>query len=289
MCLLIIIDPLRYARGASRSGAPEALKAAAPSRRRVPDRASGVHAVGIDLAWGDHPSGIAHLVADDDRAGAWRLLETRHLGTHAAVLAWMDDRLPGEARAWTAVDAPLAASNEPGTLRPCEAAFRHDFVPFRVACYPTDPIKAARSVALRRALEARGHVFGPPVAAGTERGVFETFPTAAQLSLFERRRPIRYKHGDAATRREGLRSLQMALAGLDDAALPLADTPALRELLRTDPSTLQGAKLKGLEDRLDSLLCALVAALAWRAPGRLATYGDVASGFMTVPHPPAAP
>lgn len=253
--------------------------------------AERVHAVGVDLAWGDNPTGVAHLVGpvpggnEDD--AAWRLLETRTLPHVQAIAAWTDSRVPADAPVRVAVDAPLLATNPPGTQRAADLALSADFRRFRVTCLPVDVRHADRGSELLSLLEEQGITHSLPSSTGeARRAVFETFPTAAQLSLFDLTRPIRYKRGPIEVRREGLRSLQMRLAMLDDAALPIEDTSALKLLLRTDPATLQGARLKALEDELDAVLCALVAALAWTAPDRLLTYGERERGAIVVPHPP---
>ena len=254
--------------------------------------AERVHAIGIDLAWGAHPTGVAHLVGPvpdgPDSGTPWRLLESRTVPGIRALDAWVGQRLPADAPAWIAVDAPLVATNPAGTQRAADLALTRDFRRFRVFCMPVDDRHARRGVELRAAFAERGigHASPGATAGATRRGVFETFPTAAQLSLFDLSRPLRYKRGTTDMRREGLRALQMRLAMFEDAAVPIEETGAWRTLLRRDPMRLRGAEMKALEDELDAVLCALVAALAWRAPRRLLTYGDLQQGAITVPHPP---
>lgn len=252
---------------------------------------SQLHAVGVDLAWGDGPpSGLAHFVGTSGVDGlSWRLSESASLVSVDAIAAWIGSRVPLHATAWVAVDAPLLARNPAGTQREADKQLARDFRPFRVGALPVDERMAVRGVALREKLAESGFDFAVPVEGTvTARGVFETYPTAATLGLFELQRPLPYKRGGTALRRDGLRSLQMRLALLDDAALRIADSNAWRTLLRADPAGLQGARLKDLEDRLDATLAALVAALAFSAPMRLATYGTIEDGFITVPHPPAS-
>lgn len=250
-----------------------------------------VHAVGIDLAWGDNPTGVAHLAgpfAGGRGPGGWRLLESRTLPSVQAVVAWIASRIPSEVAVQIAVDAPLVATNAPGTQRQADLDLTAAFRRFRTFCLPVDVRHATRGAELRRELDAQGITYSFPGPAGPDarRAVFETFPTAAQLSFFDITRPLRYKRGSIDMRREGLRSLQLRLALMEDAALPLEETSSLRRLFRTDPGALRGAQLKTLEDELDALLCALVAALAWTAPERLLVYGDLDRGAIAVPHPP---
>lgn len=257
------------------------------------DQSGRVHAVGIDLAWGNHPSGVAHLVGPVPRTNAdegWRLLESARLPHPEAVAAWMCNRIPMEAPVWVAVDAPLVAHNPAGTQRAADAALSAAFRRFKVVCLPVDERHAEMGNSLVERLDALDIVPAIPEAAGAaRRGVFETFPAAAHLPLFELRRPLGYKRGPVDKRREGLRRLQTRIALMDDAALRLESTTPLRNLLAADPAALRGDGLKDLEDRLDAMLCALVAALGWSAPERLVTFGNVEEGAITVPHPPAGP
>ncbi|MBW3582956.1 MAG: DUF429 domain-containing protein [Euryarchaeota archaeon] len=256
------------------------------------------HAVGIDLAWGDRNlTGLAHLVGPGAREGVgfrsggdgWRLLESAVVGPLEGIVAWVQSRVPADAPCQIAIDAPLVATNPAGTAREADKAVAARFRRFKVACYPADSVNAARSIALREALEGLGFSFAPPDETSVWRGVFETFPTAAQLGLFDIRRPVRYKHGPIDVKRVRLRELQMKLARFEDAAVPLEETSAFKALLRTDPGTLRGVELKSLEDRLDAFLCGLVAVLAWSAPERLLTLGRKEEGAVTVPHPPPEP
>lgn len=251
-----------------------------------------VHAVGIDLAWGENAAtGLAHMVGSPPDAGErepWRVRETRTARDLDTIASWLASRVPAEAPCWVAVDAPLLARNPPGTQRAADAELSRHLRPFRLSCLPVDERHAERGMGLLDRLRAQGFSYAVPgPASDTRRGVFETFPTAAQLSLFQLRRPIRYKHGTVASRQDAFRSLQTRLAMMDDAALQLADTATLKEVLQTSPAGLQGGRMKDYEDRIDALLCALVAALAWSAPRRLLTTGDLDEGAITVPHPPA--
>jgi predicted RNase H-like nuclease len=250
-----------------------------------------VHAVGIDLAWGERPSGLAHLTGPVPQAGesqaAWELRETARIGSLDGIATWLASRVPREAPAWIAVDAPLLATNASGTTRDAELAFARAFAPYRVAAYPTSRETAKRGMALVALLAAQGYSLAiPDTAHAPRRGIFETFPTAAQLHILQLKRPIPYKRGTTAQRQEGLARLALHIAQIDDPATTLGATSALRELLGASPHALTGDRLKAHEDRIDALLASLVAAIAWRYPQRLITYGTLAEGFITVPAPP---
>ncbi len=251
-------------------------------------------AIGIDLAWGEaNPTGLARFVEDPDaveadEAAPWRLTELRTATSVEAITAWLGQAIPEGRQAWVAIDAPLLATNPAGTQRAADAALTVDLRRFRCPLLPVDERHAVRGGALRTWLaEHRGITYRPP-RPGSSGGVFETFPTGAQLGLFDLQRPIRYKHGDVASRKEAMRQVQLRLAMLEDAALPMAETSPWRALLREDPYALRGARLKDLEDRIDAVLCGLVAILGWTAPARLRTEGDPEAGFITIPHLPVA-
>jgi predicted RNase H-like nuclease len=258
------------------------------------DEPSRVYAVGVDLAWGEAPSGLALLsgpVPDTPEAEAgskWRLLETARLLPLEGIATWIGTRVPVDAPLWVAVDAPLVAMNPPGTTREADKRLAAAFRPFRISAFPVDRETARRGAHLVELLEEHDITPAVPRTGGTpRRGVFETFPTASQLHLLDLEVPIRYKRGTIATRQENLERLLLRMGMMDDPALPLEQTSALKELFQAQPRAKRGDGLKGLEDRLDAVLCGLVAALAWSAPKRLVTYGDPIQGAITVPHPPA--
>ncbi len=253
-----------------------------------------VHAVGIDLAWGDAPSGLAWLTGpapDTTEEGPpppWRLVETARIGPLEGIVAWLTSRIDVEAPLWVAIDAPLIAHNPPGTNRDADKNLAVAFRPYRVSAFPVNRETARRGARLLELLKP--HAVEPAIPRnGTtmRRGAFETFPTASQLHLLDLAVPIRYKRGTVARRQENLERLILRLAMVEDPVLQLEQTRASRELFGAQPRALNGDKLKSLEDRLDALMCAFVAALAWNAPGRLITYGDENAGSITVPQPPA--
>lgn len=253
-----------------------------------------VHAVGIDLAWGDAPSGLAWLTGpvpdtnDDGPPPPWRLVETARIGPLEGIATWITSRIDAEAPLWIAIDAPLVAHNPPGTNRDADKALAAAFRPYRVSAFPVNRETARRGTQLLELLKPYAIEPAIPRKATTlRRGAFETFPTAAQLHLLDLEVPIRYKRGTIALRQENLERLILRLAMVEDPALRLEQTRASRDLFSTQPRALNGDRLKSLEDRLDALMCAFVAALAWNAPDRLITYGDENAGSITVPHPPA--
>lgn len=259
-----------------------------------PSPTKQVHAVGIDLAWGDAPSGLAWLTgpipdtSDDGPPAPWRLVETARIGPLEGIAAWITSRIHAEAPLWIAIDAPLVAHNPPGTNREADKNLSAALRPYRVSAFPVNRDTARRGAQLLQLLKP--HAVEPAIprkATPLRRGAFETFPTAAQLHFLELTVPIRYKRGTLALRQENLERFILRLAMMEDPALRLQESGALRELYGAQPRALNGNRLKALEDRIDALLCAFVAALAWNTPERLITYGDETAGSITIPRPPA--
>ena len=78
------------------------------------------------------------------------------------------------------------------------------------------------------------------------------------------------------------RRLLTTLAALDP---PVRD--GLDDLLVPDVTTLRGKAFKRVEDKLDAVTCAYVAAYLWQhGPARTRVYGDVAGGHIAVPLTP---
>ncbi len=235
--------------------------------------------IGIDLAWSPrNPSGLAALApgprglrvlaceraTDDDAIVAF---VARHLGRGTVI----------------AVDAPLRVPNATGR-RPCEALLQARFGRHEAGAHPANRTLLARGGVVRgEALVARLGALG--VREGTLDGagrghlVLECYPHPAQVVLFGLPRTLKYKKKRQpwpAARRE-LGRLLALLGTLRRPALRL--DAALRGAL--DPAGLAGTRYKSVEDRVDALVCAYVAALA--PLGRLEMLGTVAEGHVVVP------
>lgn len=94
---------------------------------------------------------------------------------------------------------------------------------------------------------------------------------------------MKYKKGSVAQRRQGLDEYQSLL----QRELPRLDPP-LPPPAPTDVTALRGRALKALEDRLDALVCAAMAAVLAANPGACEILGTLAEGYVVVPRLPAA-
>lgn len=233
--------------------------------------------IGLDLAWGErNPSGAVRLGQADD--GVLSVDEHLTLGGDEELLAWLDERV-GSGPALVAVDAPLVAPNPGGTARRCDRLVSRRFARFDAGVYPANRERCARPLRLASALLARGWTLDPwKGRKGGWRCALEVFPHAAAVRLLGLDRIVKYKKGPVAARRAGLARLQ----GLLHERLPRVDPP-VRPFAREDVPALRGGALKGLEDRLDAVLCAAVAARWRERPWTCEVIGDPAGGYILVP------
>jgi predicted RNase H-like nuclease len=104
----------------------------------------------------------------------------------------------------------------------------------------------------------------------------EVFPAPARARLFALTSPRPYKkkrHRSWDQCREGLGSYIEDLLSLKDPALTIPDA------LRVNDE--KGVALKSVEDQVDAVLCAYVAALAWL--GKAECVGTLDDGYIVLP------
>lgn len=219
--------------------------------------------LGVDLGWQSQPSGLCCLGWQQQRL---RLLQLARLATIAEVLVWVDHWAGAEEPAIVAVDAPTLISNATGMRLADRLAHKH-FGRYHAGCYPANLGRpfAQRTVEFGRSLEARGFVHAPTIQRQQPgRYQIEVFPHPAIVHLFGLSRILKYKKGRLADRRaELLRYRNYLLTVLPnlEPGLTLSDPETAAPLLPEVP--LKGTDLKALEDQLDSLICAYVAAYWW--------------------------
>lgn len=210
------------------------------------------------------------------------LVDLRCLTDVVDILDWADAIAPADQPALIAVDAPTIIINPTGMRLPDRLAHRH-FGKYHAGCYPANLGRpfAERTTELGRSLEQRGFVHAPYITPQQPgRYQIEVFPHAAMIGLFGLERILKYKKGRLAERRIGLAQLRDRI--FND--LP-TQTPRLN-LTETDwldiPQT--GKALKDLEDRLDSLICAYIAAYWWVwGTARNRVLGNLEEGYIVVP------
>ena len=239
--------------------------------------------VGIDLGWTSGASGLCCLELQSNRVeDGLFLVDLRCLTDMADILNWVDAIAPADQPALIAVDAPTIITNPTGMRLPDRLAHRH-FGKYHAGCYPANLGRpfAERTTGLGHSLEQRGFIHAPLITPQQPgRYQIEVFPHAAMIGLFGLERILKYKKGRLAERRVGLTQLRDLI--FND--LP-TQTPRLN-LADADwldiPNT--GKALKDLEDRLDSLICAYIAAYWWVwGTARNRVLGDLEAGYIVVP------
>ncbi|MEH2392243.1 MAG: DUF429 domain-containing protein [Nostoc sp.] len=235
--------------------------------------------IGIDLGWKSQPSGLCCLKWIN---GQLQLLDLDRKEAIADILTWIDQSVKPDEPAIIAVDAPTLIPNDSGSRLPDKLSHKY-FGRYHAGCYPANknlPF-AERTINFGLELESRGFAHAPTIEPQKlSRYQIEVFPHPAIVNLFSLERILKYKKGRLNERRLELIKLQNYLLHI----LP-SFSPALRLcgfFLLEIPTT--GAALKATEDKLDSLICAYVAAYWWYwGEQRNLVLGDRTTGYIVIP------
>lgn len=236
--------------------------------------------VGVDLGWYGKPSGLAVLTG---RGSELRLHAVTRLQGIPETIQFILSQT-GDKDAVIAVDAPLVIPIQTG-IRVAERQLNQHFRRYHAGCYPANLGRpfAPYVLAFSKALEAQGFQHGSEMSA-RQAGRFqiEVHPHAATISLFALPRIVKYKRGRRAERAKELGRLRDLLRS----RLPLLQ-PALR--LPQLPPIPEAGPLKPVEDQIDAVLCAYIAAHWWFwGKERNWVFGSTAEGYIVVPHGPNA-
>jgi predicted RNase H-like nuclease len=233
--------------------------------------------LGIDLGWRSGASGLCCLSWQDNQL---QLLDIDRRETIEDILLWIDTWLPLNEPGIIAVDAPTLIPNATGMRLADKLTHKH-FGRYHAGCYPANLNRpfAQRTVEFGLSLEARGFAHAP-VIEPKQLGRFqiEVFPHPAIVNLFKLERILKYKKGKLSERRVELIKLRQFI--LDD--LPTLQPSLKLSVLPEVP--FSGLALKTLEDELDSLICAYVAAHWWYwGLERNLVLGDYLTGYIVIP------
>jgi predicted RNase H-like nuclease len=237
--------------------------------------------LGIDLGWQSQPSGLCCLEWQDHRLA---LRDLSRIDPIADILTWVETWTGTDDPAIIAVDAPTLIPNQAGMRLPDRLTHKY-FGRYHAGCYPANLGRpfADRTVAFGLSLEKRGFVHAPTIEPQQlDRFQIEVFPHPAMVHLFGLDRILKYKKGRLAERQAELQKLRQYILAI----LPTLDPPL--EISDTSLPNIptQGSALKAVEDQLDSLVCAYVAAHWWHwGAARNWVLGDVETGYIVVPAP----
>lgn len=240
--------------------------------------------LGLDLAWSRRNlSGGAVSVAGELREARANLQSDDEIV--ARVGAWLGQ---GEATV-IAVDAPLCVPNLTGR-RECETRLGEAWHWAHARPYPSNRTLFAKQgirgeELVQKLHAAYGFIEAAPIeAVPGGRFICEVYPHPAHVSLFGLNRIIQYKRKAGRTYAScwaELARYQALLRSLHAGDPPLRDPHAILQATFTG---VVGKRLKALEDRLDAITCAYVAAYLWRhGPAGAYVYGTVADGHIVVP------
>lgn len=239
--------------------------------------------LGIDLGWRSQPSGLCCL---EWRDGKLNLLALDRLDAIAEVLAWIDHWVLPEESAGIAVDAPTLIPNATGMRLPDRLTHKY-FGRYHAGCYPANlglPF-AERTVAFGLSLEARGFNHAPSITPKEARRFqIEVFPHPAIVHLFGLERILKYKKGKIAERRADLTKLRHYILDILPCLEPGLNLARVEAPVFLPEIPLTGPLLKAVEDQLDALICAYVAAHWWYwGTERNLVLGDRDNGYIIVP------
>ncbi len=208
-----------------------------------------------------------------------RLKHVTRIEATEDILAWVRDQA-SDGDAVVAIDAPTVIANEFG-IRPCERGLNADFRRFHAGCHPANLSRpfAPYVLSFSKAIGELGfqHAAEMPVKA-SGRYQLEVHPHAATVSLFGLGRIVKYKKGRRAEKAAELGRLRQLC--LDN--FPRLEPPLSLEL----PPIPETGPTKPVEDQIDAVICAYIAAHFWYwGRERNTVYGVNETGFIVVPRP----
>lgn len=243
--------------------------------------------IGVDFGWSSGVSGLCCLEWQDE---ALEILDLTTILNIEDILHWIDYQALGEIPALIAIDAPTIINNQTGMRLADKLTHKH-FGRYHAGCYPANlGLKfALRTTGFSQSLLAKNFQHAPiiePQRLG--RYQIEVFPHPATINLFGLERILKYKKGKLADRRNELTKLRGYITNLLPKLEPALSLSSL-DCLPAIATKQTGKELKAIEDQLDSLLCAYVAAHWWYwGEAKNMVLGNIDTGFIVIPHPSIA-
>ena len=246
--------------------------------------------IGIDLGWRSGASGLCCLDWQNNYLAILDLTTELEI---ESILTWIDRWVSKEEYALIAVDAPTLIPNQTGMRLPDKLTHKY-FGRYHAGCYPANLNRpfAQRTVSFGLSLEQRGFIQAPAIEPQKlGRYQIEVFPHPATINLFGLDRILKYKKGRLSDRTSELIKLNHYITTVLPILIP---TLNLSQNHKSSPSAplpqippkIKGKELKTIEDQLDSLLCAYIAAHWWYwGTERNWVLGDIDTGYIIVPAP----
>lgn len=240
--------------------------------------------IGVDFGWSSGASGLCCLVWHNDNL---EILDITTVWEIDDILAWIDAWVAPTAPALIAVDAPTIINNPTG-MRLADKLTHKYFGRYHAGCYPANlGLKFAdRTVGFGKSLFAKNFQHAPIIKQKQlGRYQIEVFPHPATINLFGLEKIVKYKKGNIAERRRELNKLRDYITDILPRLEPALSLTALKQIPVIAPQQ-KGKELKAIEDRLDSLLCAYVAAHWWYwGESKNMVLGNLDTGYIIIPNP----
>jgi len=239
--------------------------------------------VGVDLAWGQNKiTGLAVI----DAAG--ELLAATQRKTDDEILDWLTPWTAGPCL--VAIDAPIIVTNPTGN-RPCESLVNRHFGKYNASCHSANLAKPhfANGTRALRLADQLGLAVDPQVR--SDRRAVEVYPHPAIVVLFDLPKILQYKHKPRRDlehlRRELIRLLNY-LEALDTASPPLRlrDSTDWQRIRLATEQAVRKADLGRVEDSIDAVVCAYIAAYSEANPAAVRVMGDIETGYILTPVTP---
>ena len=219
------------------------------------------------------------MAALDWDGSALQLAKLRCLAEPEGILRWVKAEAAGDAV--IGIDAPLVIPNATG-MRDAERQATCLYGKYHAGAYPSNQARVfwKRTTEFSEALGNLGFGHGDELTPKTPgRFQIEGYPPAAIVQLFALDQIVKYKKGKLAARSAELRRLRGLMLDRLPRLVPALSLAVLPEV----PSG--GKELKAVEDQLDAVLAAYVAAHWWYwGRERDDVLGDAKRGYIIVPH-----
>jgi len=238
--------------------------------------------IGVDFGWSSGASGLCCLEWSNNQ------LEIEDLTTILEIdriLTWIDRHAPIYSPALIAIDAPTIINNQTG-MRLADKLTHKYFGRYHAGCYPANlGLKfAPRTIGFSQSLRERQFHHAPTIEPQKlGRYQIEVFPHPATINLFGLEKILKYKKGRLADRTQELNKLRGYIIDILPRLEPTLSLSTL-DKIRAIAAKQTGKELKAIEDRLDSLLCAYVAAHWWYwGEAKNMVLGNLDEGFIVIP------
>ena len=237
----------------------------------------GTALAGIDLAWhGVKPTGLS-LGRLDDQVLHVDVLLSEVMGNDAICQEILDYQPVG-----IAIDAPLIITTPTG-MRECERSIGQLYGAKGASCHTANLSLFPNATSVQLSKQLQKHHYEHIV--GT-RWQIEVYPHPAIIELFNLDYRLAYKKGTVAQRKAGQFQLANHLQAIETRlpfALHLGEDIALA-LTEDAIHQLKGVQLKQNEDKLDALVCLVIAALHLKS--QCFIVGNAVGGYIAVPLTP---